>query len=145
GTTQYMSHLRPQNRVSPDLRDGLALERVGTAFDSIPRTFEARRIVTGGGRYNIPNIGIFLWRLGAARRGPSPPAPHRGAASGRRFRFSPLGNDGPLHTRPAERSSLASLVGPLDVPAPITRRALRLARTSYYGAAASIAVWFDGV
>lgn len=143
-TTQYMNHVRGHNLVTPDLRDGLALERIGSAFDPVPRTLDVRRISRGRGRYNVPNIGIFLWRLDAQRRGPSPPAPHPGDATGRRFRFSPLGNDVPLHTRPVPEQSITSLAGPLNVPAPITRRALRMGRADYYGEDASIAVWFDG-
>ena len=32
-------------------------------FNAVAHTAEMRRPETGAGRYNIPNIGIFLWRL----------------------------------------------------------------------------------
>jgi hypothetical protein len=140
-TTQNMNHVRQRHAVTPDLRKGLALERIGTAFDPIPHLLDVRRIASGRGRYNIPNIGIFLWRLPAQRRGPSSPAPHPGDATGRRYRFSALGNDVSLHTNPAEEGDIEHLAGPLNVPAPITRRVFREARDLYYGA--SLAVRFD--
>jgi len=37
----------------------------GTAFDRSPRTPDMRSIARAGGRYNIPNVGIHLWRLEA--------------------------------------------------------------------------------
>lgn len=37
----------------------------GTAFDSSPRTPDMRSIARAQGRYNIPNVGIHLWRLEA--------------------------------------------------------------------------------
>ncbi|MCK0195348.1 hypothetical protein MWN34_00320 [Ancylobacter sp. 6x-1] len=43
--------------------DGLA--RHGTPFDRNPRTPDMRSIARAGGRYNIPNVGVHLWRLEA--------------------------------------------------------------------------------
>jgi hypothetical protein len=111
-TTQYMKHLRPGNLMMPDLRDVAALSRLTTPFDAAARTFEARRIETSRGRYNIPNIGIFLWRIGAHAVTFAPPA---GAGAGR-FRFDPLGRDAVLYAQPED--------DPFGVPEPITRRAL---------------------
>ena len=59
--TQYMNHIRPQCLATPDFRRWEPLERVGTAFDTIMRSIEVRRIESTRGRYNIPNVGIFLW------------------------------------------------------------------------------------
>src|SRR5947209_8653770 len=64
-TTQYMNHLRPRNLYAPDLRQWEPLERLETAFTSTAHTLDVHRIASKRGRYNIPNIGIFLWRLGA--------------------------------------------------------------------------------
>src|SRR5215469_12053179 len=62
-TTQYINHLRPQNIITPDLRDTRFLELLGGPFETAAHTADVRRIYNGRGRYNIPNIGIFLWRL----------------------------------------------------------------------------------
>ena len=65
GTTQYLNHLRPHNVRTPDLRQTNALELLDTPFDGIGHTADVRRIAVGRGKHNIPNIGIFLWRLQA--------------------------------------------------------------------------------
>jgi hypothetical protein len=64
-TTQYMNHLRPQNLSISGLKDWEKMEYVNTPFDKLARTADVRRIEPKRGKYNIPNIGIFLWRLGA--------------------------------------------------------------------------------
>ena len=62
-STQHINHIRLHNVRTPDLRDGDALERLDTAFVSTAHTPDVRRIVTNRGKYNIPNVGLFLWRL----------------------------------------------------------------------------------
>lgn len=143
-TTQYMNHVRSGHLVAPTLRDPDALEWISTAFDPIPRTLDVRRIASRRGRYNIPNVGIFLWRIEAHRLQRSPASPHPGDVTGRRFRFSPLGNDTPLHTRPEVEDEITHLAEPINVPAPIRRRVLRGHFSRYYGERKSIAVFFDG-
>lgn len=143
-TTQYMNHRRLGNLVAPSLRDGAACDAVGTAFDAIPRTLDVRRIVTGRGRYNIPNIGIFLWRIGAHRLLRSPATPDPSDASGLRFRFDPLGSDTALYTRPELEEEITHLAEPINVPDPIGRRTLSRALDRYYGAGRSLLVEFDG-
>ena len=64
-TSQYMNHIRPENRVTADLRDWEALERRDTAFNTLAHSVDMRHIETQKGRYNIPNVGLFLWRLDA--------------------------------------------------------------------------------
>jgi hypothetical protein len=71
-TTQFMNHVRPENFYAPDLRQWEPLERLGTAFETIARTVDVRHIERGEGKYNIPNVGIFLWRLNAFRLRSSP-------------------------------------------------------------------------
>ena len=94
-TTQYMSHLRPGN-VRPSMRRSEVLEAIGTAFESVAHNVDVRRIASSRGRFNIPNVGIFLWRLGAY----SHTHAQAFALDAQRFLFSPLGNSAPLFTRP---------------------------------------------
>jgi hypothetical protein len=103
-TTQYMNHLRLFNAM-PDLRQVNQLNLLGTPFESLPHTADVRHINDRRGRYNIPNVGIFLWRLQAyplqkviARQATSPHAYG--------YHFSPLGNPAPLFNAPASLSSL---------------------------------------
>ena len=62
-TTQYMKHIRLYAPATCNLRDTAALFWRDGAFNTIAHTAEMRRPESGAGRYNISNIGIFLWRL----------------------------------------------------------------------------------
>ena len=48
-TTQYINHLRPQNVITPDLRDTNALELLGGPFEHIAHTVDVRHIDNGRG------------------------------------------------------------------------------------------------
>jgi hypothetical protein len=127
-TTQYMNHLRRQCRASPDLRQWEPLHRIGTAFDSIPRTIDVRRIASQRGRHNVPNVGIFLWRLDAYPLSRSPAV----QVDAQRWRFHPLNIDQPLYTRPQAEDEVMQRATPLNVPEPIGRRVLDARLTDYY-------------
>ena len=129
--TQYMNHLRPQCLATPDLRQWEPLERLGGAFDSIMHTVDVRRISSGRGRYNVPNVGLFLWRLDAWSQSCSPAVPAL-AGDAFRFRFHPLNIDTPLYTQPQTESTITQLATPLNVPEPISRRVLDARLGDYY-------------
>jgi hypothetical protein len=129
--TQYMNHLRPHCVAAPDLRKWEPLARLGSAFDSIMHTVDVRRIASGRGRFNIPNVGVFLWRIDAFPLSASPAV----AVDARRWRFHPLGIDQPLYTRPRTIAAFAELATPLHVPEPIRRRVLDARLDDYYTAA----------
>jgi hypothetical protein len=140
-TTQYMNHLRPTNLQSPSLRQWEPLSRIGTAFDPVAHTVDVRRIRNGRGRYNIPNIGIFLWRIGSQPLTQSPAV----RVDARRWRVSPLGNDIPLYTRPATEDEITHLATPENMPEPLLRRRMLAALGSHYGLDASVALFTNGV
>ena len=140
-TTQYMNHIRPENWYAPDLRRWEPLERLQTPFDSVAHTVDVRRIATGQGRYNIPNIGIFLWRLTAYAVTDSPAR----KLDDHRYLFSPLGNETQLFTRPEPENEITHLAQPINVPAPISRRVLHEYLDTYYGNNKSILIQIDGV
>ena len=63
-TTQYMKHVRLQAPATADLRrHARRCSAARGPFNAIAHTAEMRRPESGAGRYNIPNVGIFLWRL----------------------------------------------------------------------------------
>ena len=107
-TTQTMNHRRLHNRQSPDLRQGAALEWIGSAFETANRTVDVRRIESGRGRHNIPNVGLHLWRIQAYSRSAAP-ATRDGP---RRYRISPLGHDLPLYNRPVSEDDITHLAEP---------------------------------
>ena len=133
-TTQYMNHTRPDNFYAPDLRRWEPLERIGTAFDTVAHTADVRHINRRRGKFNIPNIGIFLWRLAAHSVTRSPAC----AVDATRYTFSPLGNPAPLFTDPQTEETITHLAEPRNVPLPISRRVLHEQLGSYYGAGESL-------
>ena len=126
-TTQYMKHIRLHAPATANLRDTAATFRAGGAFDSFAHTAEMRRPESGAGRYNIPNIGIHLWRLLSLRLTALPLVPDPGDASGRRFRVNPLGADLQLFRRPQSEDDISHLAEPINVPEPLSVRLMALA------------------
>jgi len=130
-TTQYMKHLRPHATATADLRSQAAMRALGGAFNATAHTPDMRRpqatAELGGGRYNIPNIGIFLWRLLPLPLTGIPLVPHPGDASGTRFRLNPLGADLALFRRPRSEDSIATLSAPKHVAAPLDVRGMAAA------------------
>jgi hypothetical protein len=138
-TTQYANHVRLANLRTPDLRRTNELELLGGPFETANHTAEVRRIAVERGRYNIPNIGIFLWRLQAYPLEQVVPWPADN--TGRNFTFNVLGLDEPLFHAPLAETDAAQIAAELNVPAPIRRRAFDAALASYYGKGLDLAIW----
>lgn len=118
---QHTNHPRASSAATVSLKDANALELFNTPFEGVTRTIDVRRIESGRGLYNIPNIGIFLWRLQAYFV--------RQVRPGRLdeewyLTFDPLGVDRPLFNRPLEEKSATTLAGELNVPGRLRRRPL---------------------
>ena len=128
-TTQYMNHIRLDNLAVADVRDSEPLELVSTPFDKVAHTADVRRIASGRGKYNIPNIGIYLWRLNnySITRAPA------FRLDGRRYLFDALGKDIKLYNAPEAEAEITHLAEPINVPMPITRRVLNRDLDQYYG------------
>ena len=152
GATQYMNHLRPHSRYAPDLRRWEPLARIGGAFDTLAHTVDVRNIENGRGRFNIPNVGLFLWRLDAYRHSRSPAV----RVDDRRYLISPLGHPLPLFTNPQSEDEITHLADPINVPDPIRRRVMaerlplycatrQTAAGAVDNADPSVALFIDGV
>ncbi len=128
-TTQYMNHIRLENLSVADLRYSKPLEYISTPFDKVAHTADVRRIASRRGKYNIPNIGIFLWRLNnySITRAPA------FKLDDRRYLFDALGKDTQLYNKPETEDEITHLAEPINVPMPITRRVLARDRDKYYG------------
>lgn len=137
GWTQHMNHIRDTVHYSPDLRDVEPLARIGSAFNSTQHTVDVRRVGTNRGRFNIPNIGIFLWRLKAYSHTRSSAL----RLAERRYLASPLGHSLPFYSTPQTSSSgfITQLSKPENVPEPLTRRQLHDHLSRYYGLRATTA------
>jgi hypothetical protein len=118
--TQHLDHVRPGAARTADLRDADGLALTGTPFDETARTGEVRHIDIGRGRYNLPDIGVYLWRLGAY-----PVTGGDARQTGPGWTFDPVGRDVPLfHQARTETDTVTHLAEEVDVPAPLRRRAL---------------------
>ena len=91
------------------------------AFDPFAHTADVRRIATRGGRYNIPNVGLFLWRLRSYAVGAGAPgdeAPDFASARdlGAWWSVHPVGFDAPLFNVPRTETTITHLAEEENVP-----------------------------
>lgn len=152
-TTQHLDHVRDAHHRTFDVRDANAMELLGGPLGRDARTVGVRRIDTHGGRYNISNLGVFLWRLqvfrqGSPWEGPDPDDPDvvnlgvtarfvPGSLDPRLlwYRFEPhaLDLDAPLfnHHRSEDEGAVAHLAEEEDLPGVLRARELaRVLRTT---------------
>lgn len=139
-TTQYMNHLRPENLSFADLRHSSRLDYLNTPFDRTARNADVRNIESRRGRYNIPNVGVFLWRLGSYSITAAPAY----KLDDRRYLFEALGKDIQLYNRPEVEEEITHLAEPLNVPMPLGRRVLDRYLETYYGPDKSLLIYRNG-
>jgi hypothetical protein len=120
---QYANHIRLTNLRTPDLRDTNALELLGGPLGTAAHTVDVRHIDRGRGRFNIPNIGLHLWRiqpyaieLATARS--------VGNAGEERYTFDPLGRDLPLFNNPRTEVEATQISREENLPVLLRRRVL---------------------
>lgn len=139
-TTQYMNHLRKRHFYAPDLRMWEGLERVDTPFNTLAHTADVRHINRRRGKFNLPNVGLFLWRIQAYSLTESPAF----KLDERRYFFNPLGADMPLYNLPVSEETITHIAEPANVPLPLSRRVLHAYLPDYYGPGKSITVYVNG-
>src|SRR5205814_405268 len=104
-------------------RDTARLELLRSPFEGAAYSAEVRRIAPGRGKYNIPNVGLFLWRLESFPVRRSVARPVEALPPGC-YTFNPLGYDAPLFNQPQPETTITHLAGEENVPGPLRRRAL---------------------
>lgn len=153
--TQSLRHPHLERGRTADLRAGDALDLLNGPFDEMAHTIDVRRIISRytQGRYDIPSVGVFVWRLRSYSITHAPAycleevGPHV-------YMFSALGNDTPLFVRPRREEDPGAIAGELNLPVPIRRRAFAApaggASPDYYGllaadgqVAQSLAIWAE--
>jgi hypothetical protein len=155
--TQHLSHVRLQGTGTASLRGAAALELVNGPFEAVAHTGEVRHVDNGRGRYNIPHVGIWLWRLQSypVTMGTAPLVT---VPAGAGFTFDPLARDAPLFNLARTESAITHLAREEDVPGPLRRRAtydeLQARRAAlvagseveetYFGEQPVLQVFFDG-
>ncbi|MDT8854067.1 hypothetical protein RNZ50_03270 [Paracoccaceae bacterium Fryx2] len=120
GGTQHVNHLRPDARTA-DLHRSAVFDPPQRPFGTMAHRIDVRSVALGRGRFNIPHVAVFLWRLQAyalARAEPAPGGPSDGFVTGLAGTDAPLFNPPRSDAGTADRSDLRS------VPGPLRRRAL---------------------
>jgi hypothetical protein len=145
--TQNIDYLRMNRGRTAELRDGDALDALGTAFDELARNADVRRntSVHARGTANIPDVGVFVWRL-------RPYTVTMGRAylyheaSTSSYLFNPVGHDVQLYANPRGGADPG-------LPVPITRRAFEAHEVGessvtpasgvpfFYGPGKSLMIW----
>lgn len=122
-TNQNLNHLRLDSPGTLSLHQASRLELLGSPFDTATRTVEVRRIEPGRGRYNLPSVALFAWRLRALPLEGAPPTWQPEADGTLLFRFDALGRDTPLFG-PEALDAFERNIDELEVPGPLRPRAL---------------------
>jgi len=135
--TQNIDYLHMNRGRTAELRDGNALDLIGTAFDEIARNVDVRRVTSARtrGTANIPEIGVFIWRLRAYTVTQAPAYRYEEEAPNC-FLFSALGNDTQLFVNPEAAGFDPAL------PLPITCRAFETRETDEASGATTSGVPF---
>lgn len=142
GWLQNINALHLKRGRTVDLRDGDALERLDGPFDELAHTVEVRSIASHRtqGRYNIPSVGLFVWRL-KVYSVTKTRARHKREQGQGTFTFSILGNDSPLYTKREQKAETQLTTNELNFPTPIRRRRFEKHLADYYGEDKSLFIW----
>ena len=137
--TQNIDYLHLDRGRTVDVRRGKALDALGGPFDSLAHTVELRRADSARqqGRFNIPEIGLFVWRLRALTV-TSAPAYCYEEEGPNCFLFSTLGADTQLFANPEASGATSNL------PVPIARRAMLDDAPTVPGAPAEVPFYGPG-
>jgi hypothetical protein len=151
GWTQHLDHQRPDRGRYLDVRTPTPDQ----PFETAAHTVDVRRPTSHRtqGRFNIPSVGVFVWRLRSypVTWTPACCVEREGTQC---YTFSVLGNNTPLFTRPVVETDPVHIAEEINVPARIRLRAFEhrlsehplvsVASTTYYGVDRSLAIEVQG-
>lgn len=137
-STQNMNN--PHSVTTADMRNTEGLGMRNTPFNTYSHNLDIRHIYNNRGKYNISNIGLFLWRL---KPYPVQYSPAYDYGNGR-FTFNQIGYDIPLFNNP-QVTATSKVVDRISVPEQIERLAMKNNLELYYGDKNSINIEADGL
>jgi hypothetical protein len=153
GATQYVKCVRLQNYYAPNVRGWKPRAFANSGFSCMARKVDVHNPTSPGlPRYNLLNIGIFLWSLEAfsvTGGNPVQASTGSGLVPGC-YRFTSLGYDMPLfHAAIPQGEQIMSAATEVNVPDFLTRPELcadmqKGAASSYYGNGASLSLVMNG-
>jgi hypothetical protein len=122
--TQNAGHVRPGQGGVFDVRRPEDVAAAGDPFapPTLFHSVDVRRIASGRGRFNVPDLALHLWRLRSYFIASSPAAPAPETPAG--FRFDPLGRDLRLFNRLAPAAGSTRQAAETDLPVPLRIAAL---------------------
>lgn len=150
--SQNVNHVRPDAPGIASVRDAEGARAAHGPFETACHLAGSGPAAGWAGRYNLPNIGLFVWRLDAYPLGflsneaigylggPQPRASIFGPGL---LHFDPLGADRPLYNRPKSDTSIAARVDERVVPAPLDRRLLHRDLNALRAGVTGAGRWFD--
>jgi hypothetical protein len=132
GWTQHLNHLRLNQGRRVDIRQSNALDLIDSPFNELAHTVDVRRIQSpyDRGRYNITDVGVFVWRL-KTYSVTQTPAYCLEEVSPNCYTFSVLGNDTQLYNRPQPEIDPAHIAEELNLPTPIRRLAFEIDKRKF--------------
>jgi hypothetical protein len=145
GWNQNINHLHLCRARTTDIRCVGKLDLINGPFDPLAHTVDVRRINSHRtiGRYNIPSVGVFVWRLRSYSITGS--RPHCAEDVGPNcYTFSVLGQDAPLFIKPEPEPAPTHIAEEMNVPAPIRRLPFARHPKLFYGGDKSFAIWAEG-
>jgi hypothetical protein len=139
--SQNVNHVHFHRGRTVDVRDGDALDTTGGPFDRLGHTVDVRRTISRRtpGRFDIPSVGLFVWRLKTYSVTRTPAACLD--ESPNCYTFSVIGNDTALDNKPLPETDPAHIAGELNLPTPIRRRPFAEHPDRYYGERKSVQIW----
>lgn len=151
-TSQHVNHIRHDAPAFADVRDTARAGVSRSTFSTMAHGPAAGQPAGWAGRFNIPHLGLFIWRhsaapiwplenlasgyLGGAMPRPDPAEP--GLLS-----FDPFGRSMPLVNRPVADLSVAARMSPRTVPAALTRDEVYAALNAARDNGTTMGRWFE--
>lgn len=144
--TLSLKHTGIKQGTTAHVRRTSLMRRVDSPFELTAHTAELRRPQSrrSTGRYNLPSIGLFVWRLQSTPV-TTTPAYCVETAGDECYTFSVLGNDCPLFAKPQTRSARGGETHAAGLPVALRRADLGAAHGKtlehHYGEGRSFALW----
>ena len=131
---QSVKHVNINRGTTLDIRKQNCLELLDGPFDKTAHNVDVRRINSKHtqGRYNLPSVGVFVWRL-KPYSVTETPAYCLESSGPNCFTFSVLGNDTPLYNKPEPEIEPTHIAEEINLPVPIRRTAFKENIKQYYG------------
>jgi hypothetical protein len=126
GTAQHTNHVRLAPAFTANLRDAAGAELADGPFDLFSHSAEVRGMTRRGGRFNLPNVGLYLWRLRSYPLGAGSPGDEAADFTTARdldgwWSLHPAGLDSPLFNRPRTETAITRLAQEDNVPGTLRR------------------------